>query len=82
MALVGGEVVAVLELGQPSGLLVLCELDGQTLALSGLEPERVGFWPESEHGVNVDGQAVPALDLHAALKQFQSTGPTAKDSAP
>jgi hypothetical protein len=81
MALVGGEVVAVVELGEPSGMLVVCELDGQALALSGLSAERVGVWPETEAGVSVDGVNVPALDLGAALEQFQRNGQTPKDGA-
>ncbi|MES1177879.1 MAG: hypothetical protein ABUL62_26375 [Myxococcales bacterium] len=79
MALVGGDVVAVLELAEPCGVLVLCELEGQTLALSGLSAERAGSWPESGTGVSVDGVEVPGLDLGAALTQFQRT---AKDGAP
>jgi len=81
MALVGGQVVAVVELGEPSGILVVCELDGQALALSGLLAERVGAWPETEAGVNVDGVNVPALDLNAALAQFQNSGQTPEDGA-
>jgi hypothetical protein len=69
MALVGGEVVAVIELG------------GQALALSGLFAEKVGVWPESEAGVIVDGVNVPALDLSVALEQFQTNGQRPKDGA-
>jgi hypothetical protein len=82
MALVGGEVVAVLVLGEPSGELLLCELDGQAVALSGLSADRVGFWPEHESGVSVDGVLVPTLDLSHALKQFRSDRPSAQESAP
>jgi hypothetical protein len=78
MALVSGDVVAVLELAEPCGVLVLCEIDGQPLALSGLSAERAGVWPESGTGVSVDGADVPALDLGAVLRQFQQT---AKDGA-
>jgi len=81
MALVGGEVVAVVELGEPSGMLVVCELDGQALAISGLLAEKVGVWPESEAGVTVDGVNVPVLDLSAALQQFKTNGQTPKDGA-
>jgi len=80
MALVGGEVVAVLVLGEPSGELLLCEFDGQAVALSGLSAERVGFWPASESGVRVDGVTVPALDLSDALKQFRSDRPAAQEA--
>ena len=82
MALVGGEIVAVLELGDPCGVLVLCDVDGQALALSGLSAERVGIWPESGSGVNVDGVRVPTLDLARVLEQFQSSDRTTKDGTP
>jgi hypothetical protein len=81
MALVGGEVVAVLALGEPSGELLLCEFEGQAVALSGLSADRVGFWPASESGVSVDGVNVPALDLRAALAQFRSDRAPAQESA-
>jgi len=82
MALVGGEVVAVLALGEPSTELLVCEFEGQAVALSGLCAERVGFWPASESGVSVDGVSVPALDLSDALRQFQSDRPSAQEDAP
>ena len=80
MTLVGGEVLAVLELGEPSGELLLCELDGQAIALSGLFADRVGFWPEDESGVRVDGVLVPTLELGRALRQFRSRRPSAQES--
>ena len=80
IALVGGEVVAVLALGEPSGELLLCELDGQAIALSGLFADRVGFWPEDESGVRVDGVLVPTLELGRALRQFRSHRPSAQES--
>jgi len=82
MALVGGEVVAVLVLGEASGELLLCEFDGKAVALSGLSADRVGFWPASGAGVRVDGIDVPVLDLNAALKEFRSDRPAAQESAP
>jgi hypothetical protein len=81
MALVGGEVVAVVELAEPSGMLVLCQHAGHALALSGLFAEQVGFWPESGAGVTVDGVSIPALDLESALEQFESNAQPPKDSA-
>jgi len=81
IALVGGEVVAVLVLGQPTGELLLCEMDdGQAVALSGLSAERVGFWPASGSGVDVDGVLVPTLDLSDALKQFRERPPSAQEA--
>jgi hypothetical protein len=80
MALAGGEVVAVIALGEPSSELLLCEFEGIVVALSGLCAERVGFWPASESGVSVDGVTVPALDLRAALTQFQNGRPSALEA--
>jgi hypothetical protein len=82
MALVGGEVVAVLVLGEASGELLVCELDGQAVALSGLSADRVGFWPASESGVSVDGVTVPTLDLSEALARFRGDRPAAQEGAP
>ena len=82
MTLVGGEVLAVLELGEASGELLLCEFDGQTVALSGLRADRVGFWPASESGVQIDGVSVPTLDLNAALRDFRSDRPASPLGAP
>ena len=81
MALVGGEILAVVELGEPSGMLVICEHDGQALALSGLHAERAGFWPATEAGVSVDGTSVATLDLGAALAHFHGNAKTNKDGA-
>jgi len=82
MALVSGEVVAVLALGEPSGELLLCELEGRAVALSGLSAERVGFWPANDSGVSVEGVNVPELDLHEALRQFRSDRPAAQEGGP
>src|SRR5450432_68637 len=82
MALVSGEVVAVIELGEPSGSLLLCEIFGQRVALSGLAAERAGFWPESTSGVWVDDRDVPVLDLAAALAEFQTRRTLHEESAP
>jgi hypothetical protein len=82
MTLVGGEVVAVLPLAEASGELLLCEFEGQAVALSGLSAERVGFWPASESGVSVDGVTVPELNLGAALERFRSDSPSAQEVRP
>src|SRR5450432_2838841 len=81
MALVGGEVVAVVELGEPSGMLVLCEISGQSVAFSGLSAERAGFWPASGTGVSIDGVEVPGLDLASALAAFQTNREEQEDGA-
>lgn len=63
MALVGGRVFAVLELGQSTGTLLICEIAGKELAFSGLRVERVGFFSSLDGGVSVDGTRVAELEL-------------------
>jgi hypothetical protein len=82
MALVRGNVVAVIELGEPSGMLVMCEISGESVALSGLAAERAGFWPASGKGVRVGDADVPELDLATALARFQTQPTEQKDGAP
>jgi hypothetical protein len=82
MALVGGEVVAVIVLDEPTGELLLCEFDGRAVALSGLSAERVGFWPARDSGVSVDGVTVPELDLAAVVRHFQNNRPSTAEGAP
>ncbi len=67
MSLVGGRIVSVVELGDASGALLVCELAGEAVALSGLYVERVGWFEFDERGVEVDGEWVPALPLDALL---------------
>ena len=81
MALVRGDVVAVVELGEPSGMLVMCEISGESVALSGLAAERAGFWPASGTGVRVGDAEVPELELAAALARFQTRRTEQKDGA-
>ena len=72
LALVGGAVVAVLEFGDSTGVLVMCEVSGEYLALSGLTPELAGFWPESERGILVAETAVPELELTRAFSELRA----------
>jgi len=73
MALVSGRVLGVLELGQPSGALLVCQPQGETVALSGLTIESVGFYPLDASGaVLVDGESIPELYVDRLLRQSSS----------
>lgn len=68
MALVGGRVVSVLALGESSGALVVCEVEDEAVALSGLRVERVGRFAREGEGIVVDGELlmeIPVRDLIA-----------------
>ncbi len=71
MALVSGRVVPVVALGSPTSVLVLCELDEESVGFSGLEVSAVGSFEATERGVLVDGRAVPELDLSGALRSME-----------
>jgi hypothetical protein len=70
MTLVNGRVVPVVALGSPTGVLVLCELDDESVGFSGLEVTRVGLFERIDRGVLVEGRAVPELDLLGAWRSL------------
>ena len=57
MALVLGRVTSVVELDEGGGELLVCNVDGEPIALSGLSVVGAGFY-------EVDGQGVRHRDLH------------------
>ncbi len=65
MALVGGEVVPVLTLGESSGALVVCDVGGELIAFSGLNPEAAGFFEPTDTGVRYGAERAVELDLGA-----------------
>jgi len=71
MTLLNGRVVPVVALGSATGVLVLCELDGEPVGFSGLEPVRVGLFTANERGVIVDGHLVLELDLASAWRSLE-----------
>lgn len=71
MALLGGRVLPVLSLGPRTGTLLVCRLEGELVAFSGLEVDRAGFFPVAGAGVLVDGRFVPDLDLAGELRNVE-----------
>ena len=63
MALVGGRVVSVLALGEPSRALLVCEIDGEVVGFSGLGIEQVGFFEIDEQGARVGSELLPELAI-------------------
>lgn len=84
MALVSGQVVAVIELGSPTGSLLVCEADGQLLALSGMVAEHCGFFEAAAGGVRLDGEVVAELDVTAMARSVSRrlSGASGEDEAP
>jgi hypothetical protein len=71
MAVVGGRIVPVVALGSPTGALVVCEVDGETVGFSGLEVQRVGTYEGVDGGVVVDDRTVRDLELSQLLRSLE-----------
>lgn len=67
LALIGGRVVPVLELGEQQSQLVLSRVDGEALALSGVEVEESGFFQAEGDGVRLGDELIAPFDLAAEL---------------
>lgn len=77
MALVGGRVVSVLELGEPSRALLVCEIDGKAVAFSGLGIEQVGLFEIDAAGARVGGDLLPEL----AIRELFESAAQARNGA-
>lgn len=70
----GGRVLTALLLGD-DGHAVLCVVDGETVALSGVAVERAGFFEPAEGGgITLEGERVPLLDLAPHLARVRHSG--------
>jgi hypothetical protein len=76
MALLDGRVVPVISLGPQVRALVVCDIDGETIAVSGLEPMRSGFFEGDEQGPIEDGRLVPTVPLKHRLELSRNQKPT------
>ncbi len=63
MALVGGEVVPVLSLGENEDVLVLCDVEGELIAFSGLVPQAAGFFEPTDQGVRYGSERADEINL-------------------
>lgn len=67
MALIGGRVVAVIDVGPRRDELLLCEIESEPFALSGLSVQGSGFYPVEGDQVRVGDQLVSGFDVKGAL---------------
>src|SRR5690606_1225701 len=72
MTLLSGRVIPVIQVGPEHDLLLVCELDGETFALSGASVVQAGFFEQSGDGVLFDGERVPPLDVAAELTRAEA----------
>lgn len=63
MALLDGQVLAVIAVGPRGAALTVCEVAGEQVGLIGADPVEVGFFEADGAGVMFHGRRVPALDV-------------------
>jgi hypothetical protein len=63
MALVDGQVLAIIAVGPRGPALTVCEIGGELVGLLGADPEAVGFFEADGSGVSFHGQRAAALDV-------------------
>ena len=63
MALVDGQVLAVIAVGPRGAALTVCEVGGEQVGLIGADPLDVGFFDADGAGVSFRGHRVSALDV-------------------
>jgi hypothetical protein len=63
MALVDGQVLAIIAVGPRGSALTVCEVGGELVGLLGADPEAVGFFAADGAGVSFHGLRAPALDV-------------------
>lgn len=73
MALVDGQVLAVIAVGPRGAALTVCEAFGEQVGLIGADPVEVGFFEVDGAGVSFRGRRVKALDV-AELVQASMRG--------
>ena len=63
MALVDGQVLAIIAVGPRGSALTVCEVGGELVGLLGADPEEVGFFEVCAGGVSFRGNAAAPLDV-------------------
>jgi hypothetical protein len=78
MALLGGRVVPVIAVGREGKALIVCEVDGETFAFSGLEPLKSGFFEGNEQQLIEANEAVPLLPIRDYIEQARVRRPVVR----
>src|SRR5690349_1787725 len=63
MALVDGQVLAIIAVGARGSALTVCEVGGELIGLLGADPEAVGFFEAGAGGVSFQGNLALELDV-------------------
>lgn len=69
MALVDGQVLAIIAVGPRGSALTVCEVGGELVGLLGADPEAVGFFESSPEGVSFQGKSAADLDVAELVRK-------------
>lgn len=69
MALVDGQVLAIIAVGARGSALTVCEVGGEQVGLLGADPQAVGFFEADGSGVRFRGERAAALDVAELVRQ-------------
>lgn len=69
MALVDGQVLAIIPVGPRGSALTVCEVGGELVGLLGADPEAVGFFEASPEGVSFRGKSAADLDVAELVRK-------------
>ena len=81
IALVGDRVSVVLPLGPSTGQLLLCEVNGEPISLSGVEVVATGSFPIEGNGLLYSDAVVPRFDVGEQLSRFASASDAATETS-
>lgn len=76
MALLAGRIVPVISLGPSGRALVVCDVEGETIAFSGIEPLRSGFFEGDERGPVESSAIIPVLPIREYVDKARLQRPT------
>lgn len=69
MALVDGQVLAIIPVGPRGSAVTVCEVGGELVGLLGADPEAVGFFESSPEGVSFQGRSAADLDVAELVRK-------------
>ena len=69
MALVDGQVLAIIPVGPRGSAVTVCEVGGELVGLLGADAEAVGFFETSPEGVSFQGKTAADLDVAELVRK-------------
>jgi hypothetical protein len=71
ITLVGGRVTSVVDVGERGDELLVCDVEGESVALAGLTMLGSGFYEAEGEGARLGDTYVPRFDVRAELRRVE-----------